>query len=104
MKKDKQPEQKETLEKQESNNPYDILISPLATEKCIRMIEFDNILVFIVHPRSTKRDVKEAVEELFKVKVSSVNIQNSFQGKKKAYVRLKPEFMASDISADLGFI
>ncbi len=103
MKKDT-TEQKQTLEKQESNSPYDILLSPLATEKCIRMIEFDNVLVFIVHPRSTKKDVKEAVESLFNVKVISVNIQNSIQGKKKAYVRLSPEFMASDISADLGFI
>lgn len=103
MKKDKQAEQKETLQK-DSNDPYDILLSPLATEKCIRMIEFDNVLVFIVHPRATKKDVKEAVETMFKVKVTSVNIQNSFQGRKKAYVKLSPEFMASDISADLGFI
>ncbi|MFH1396533.1 MAG: 50S ribosomal protein L23 [archaeon] len=85
-------------------NPYHIVEAPLATEKCIRLIEFDNILVFLVNPRATKREVKRAVEELFKVKVSSVNIQNSVKGKKKAYVKLDPNYSASDVSADLGFI
>ena len=67
-------------------------------------IEFDNKLVFAVEPRSTKRDIKRAVEELFKVKVIKINVQNSFQGQKRAYVKLAPNFLASDVSADLGLI
>ena len=88
----------------EKFDPYQIIKSPLATEKCIRLIEFDNVLVFAVHPRSTKKDVKKAVEELFKVKVQSVNIHNAVSGDKKAYVRLDPNYSASDVSSDLGFI
>ena len=83
---------------------YQIIKYPLSTEKSIRQIEFDNKLVFVVHPRATKEDVKKAVEELFKVKVAKVNIQNSFQGGKRAYVKLGPESLASDVSADLGLI
>ncbi len=85
-------------------DPYKIIKAPLSTEKAIRQIEFDNKLVFIIDPRADKRDVKRAVEELFKVKVIKVNIDNSFTGIKKAYVKLGPGSLASDISADLGMI
>ena len=88
----------------EQVSPYKVIIAPLATEKCIRLIEFENILAFFVHSQATKKDVKKAVEELFKVKVASVNVQNSIKGKKKAYVKLDPNYSASDVSADLGFI
>jgi large subunit ribosomal protein L23 len=85
-------------------DPYVIIKHPLSTEKSIRQIEFDNKLVFAVHPRATKADVKQAVEELFKVKVAKVNIHNAFQGEKRAYVKLTPDHLASDVSADLGLI
>ena len=84
--------------------PYQILLNPMATEKCIRSIEFENVLTFSIHSRATKQDVKKAVEAVFNVKVAKVNLHNSFTGKKKAYVRLRSDFLASDVSADLGFI
>jgi ribosomal protein L23 len=83
---------------------HEIIKAPISTEKAIRQIEFDNIIVFSVHPRATKIDVKRAVEEMFKVTVVNVNIQNSFTGQKKAYVKLGGESLASDVSADLGLI
>ena len=95
---------KESVQVEESFDPYQIILHPLSTEKSIRQIEFDNKLVFVVHPRSTKRDVKKAVETLFKVKVAKVNIHNSFKGEKRAFVKLSPESLASDVSADLGLI
>jgi len=85
-------------------DPYKIIRYPLSTEKSIRQIEFDNKLVFAVHARATKSEVKRAVEELFKVRVAKVNVQNSITGEKKAYVKLGPESLASDVSADLGLI
>ena len=85
-------------------DPYQIIKFPLSTEKAIRQIEFDNKLTFVVHPRATKRDVKRAVEELFKVNVANVNIQNAIQGQKRAYVKLTGGSLASDVSADLGLI
>lgn len=87
-----------------SFDPYAIIQYPLSTEKSIRQIEFENKLVFAVSLQSTKSDVKRAVEELFKVKVKTVNIQNSFSGRKIAYVQLGPGSLASDVSADLGLI
>ena len=89
---------------QEAFDPYMIIRAPLSTEKNIRQIESDNKLVFSIHPAATKADVKRAIEELYKVKVIKVNIDNSFTGVKKAYVKLSPENLASDLSADLGLI
>ena len=77
-----------------------VLLAPVATEKCIRQIESDNILCFVVGKSATKKDVKAAVEDQFKVKVHRVNIQNAVDGRKKAYA----SHLAADISADLGFI
>ena len=85
-------------------DPYGVLLAPLSTEKSIRQIEFENKIVFIVGALATKKEVKKAVEELFKVKVLKVNIQNSFTGQRRAYVRLTKAYLASDISADLGLI
>lgn len=85
-------------------DPYSVIKRPLSTEKSMRQVEFENKLVFIVDVRATKQDVKKAVENLFKIKVVNVNIQNSINGDKKAHVRLSPNTLASDLSADLGLI
>lgn len=85
-------------------DPHVIIKYPLSTEKSIRQVEFDNKLVFVVHSRATKQDVKRAVEQLFNVKVVAVNIQNSFTGQKRAFVKLAAGNLASDVSADLGLI
>lgn len=91
-------------EVKDSFDPYQIIKYPLSTEKSIRQIEFDNKLVFAVHPRATKADVKRAVEELFNVSVAKINIHNAFQGQKRAFVKLRADSLASDVSADLGLI
>ncbi|MBR9682957.1 50S ribosomal protein L23 [Candidatus Woesearchaeota archaeon] len=85
-------------------DPYKIIKYPLSTEKSIRQIEFDNKLTFVVAREATKPQIKQAVEELFKVKVVKVNTHNSFKGEKRAHVKLSPESLASDVSADLGLI
>lgn len=88
----------------ESFDPYKIIKFPLSTEKSIRMMEFDNKLVFVVAAKATKAEVKKAIETMFKVKVLKVNIQNSITGQRKAYIKLSPQNLASDIGADLGMI
>ena len=85
-------------------DPYTVIRYPLSTERSIRNIEFDNKMVFVVQAKAKKLDVKRAVEQLFNVKVKDVNIQNAVTGEKRAYVKLSPEYQASDISADLGLI
>ena len=100
----KEAEQVKVESVQEAFDPYEVIVAPLSTEKNIRQIESDNKLVFSVHPSATKAHVKKAIEELYKVKVIKVNIDNSFTGVKKAYVKLSKENLASDVSADLGLI
>ena len=51
---------------------YDILISPVITEKATAASEYSKV-VFKVARTATKPQIKEAVEKLFDVKVKSVN-------------------------------
>ncbi len=85
-------------------DPHSIIRYPLSTERSIRNIEFDNKIVFVVHRKAKKLDVKRAVEQLFNVKVREVNMQNAATGEKRAYVKLSAAYPASDVSADLGLI
>lgn len=50
-----------------------ILIAPVVSEKSYSLIE-DNKYSFRVHERAHKTQVRQAVEQLFDVKVESVNI------------------------------
>jgi large subunit ribosomal protein L23 len=51
---------------------YDTIIAPVITEKATLLSE-QNKVVFRVPLNATKKDVKEAVEKLFNVKVGAVN-------------------------------
>jgi large subunit ribosomal protein L23 len=51
---------------------YDVLISPVITEKATMASEHNQVL-FKVALTATKPQIKEAVEKLFDVKVKSVN-------------------------------
>ena len=82
----------------------DIISFPLMTESASVMVEKDNKLVFIVNLKAGKTDVKRAVEQLYEVKVSRINILITPQGVKKAFVKLKPEYRASDLAIKLGIL
>jgi len=51
---------------------YDVILSPVITEKATLLSE-KNQVVFRVPLTATKKDIKEAVEKLFNVKVGAVN-------------------------------
>ena len=68
------------------------------------MVERDNKLMFIVNLKAGKSDVKKAVEQLYEVKVDTVNVLITPQGEKKAFVKLKPEYKASDVAIKLGIL
>ena len=51
---------------------YDIIVSPVVTEKATMASEHNKV-VFKVASKATKPQIKEAVEKLFDVKVKSVN-------------------------------
>ncbi|MEA3378575.1 MAG: 50S ribosomal protein L23 [Nanoarchaeota archaeon] len=82
----------------------DIIKYPLSTEKAVRLMEMENKLVFIVALKSTKREIKLAVESMFKVKVKKVNTLILPSGKKKAYITLAMETPARDVATQLGML
>ena len=75
---------------------------PLMTEDAVSLIEAENKLTFIVDLKADKIRIKHAIEELYDVKVAKVNALITPQGTKKAFVKLEPEFNASDVAIRLG--
>mgnify|MGYP001618979977 FL=1 len=63
-------------------NPRDIIIAPIVSEKSYDLIEQRGTYTFQVDPRSNKSEIKNAIEEIFTVKVTRVNIINR-KGKRK---------------------
>ena len=63
---------------------YKVLLSPRMTEKSTRLAESSNQYVFRVTTDSNKKEIKDAVEKLFEVKVESVRIVN-VKGKSKSF-------------------
>ena len=85
-----------------SLHPNEVLLAPVVTEKAYAQID-NNKYSFRVHPDAHKTQVRQAVEELFNVKVERVNIlkvqpkpkrrgliRGTRPGWKKAVVKLKP--------------
>lgn len=83
-------------------DPRDIIIRPVVTEKSYSLLE-ENKYTFIVDKNANKTEIKNAVEQIFKVnvlKVNTINVKGKpkrmgrYQGKKpdrkKAIVTIKP--------------
>ena len=81
-------------------NPRDVLVKPLVTEKASAMMQ-ENKYTFVVAWDANKTEIRQAIEELYKVKVVNVTTlrvlgktkrMGKYQGKrsdyKKAIVRL----------------
>lgn len=60
-------------------DPHDILIAPVVSEKSYGLMD-EGKYTFVVDPRANKTEIKIAVEQIFNVKVASVNTLNR-QGK-----------------------
>lgn len=63
-----------------------VLLAPQISEKATMIAERNNQVVFLVTPDATKPEIKAAVEMLFKVRVSSVQVANT-KGKSKRFGR-----------------
>lgn len=85
-------------------DPYDVILYPLMTESASIMVEKENKLVFMVSLKASKIDIKKAMEELYEVKVEAVNTQITPQGEKKAFIKLHPDFKATDVAIKLGIL
>ena len=84
-------------------DPYKIVKYPLSTEKSIRLMESQNILIFVADIDADKKMIKNAVEDMFKVKVENVRtyVQN---GEKRAYVKFSDKNPAIDVATQLGLM
>ena len=80
-----------------------IIQRPYITEKTFEMIEKNNKIVFLVVEKADKGRLKEAIETLYNVKVSSINTAKTIVGK-KAYVKLSPESSAAELASQLGVV
>jgi large subunit ribosomal protein L23Ae len=63
-----------------------------------------NTLTFIVHPRANKVQIRKAFNEIYKAKPLSVNTLVRPDGKKKAFIRLRPENDAVGVASKMGMI
>lgn len=85
------------------SNPYYVVKRPILSEESTILMHAKNQYVFRVDPRANKNQIRDAIEDMFKVKVVSVNTMN-YDGKlvrrgrmvgrrprwKKAVVTLQP--------------
>ena len=89
-------------------NAIDIVKGAIVTEKTTFQRTLNNVYVFKVDKKANKEEVKQSVEEVFNVKVERVNIVRCrgkkkrlgrfigrTPGYKKAYVKLKKDYVIS---------
>ncbi|WP_336248912.1 50S ribosomal protein L23 [Stomatohabitans albus] len=62
----------------------DVIIRPVVSEKSYGQMDEANRYTFIVHPSANKTEIKQAVEEIWGVRVAKVNTLNR-KGKTKRF-------------------
>lgn len=83
---------------------FDVVKYPKSSESAIKTIEDNNTLVFIVHKRANKRSIKQAIEQLYRIKIKKVNTLITTGGEKKAYVKLTSDLDALDVANKIGIM
>jgi large subunit ribosomal protein L23 len=61
----------------------DVILAPVVSEKSYSLID-QNAYTFLVHPAANKTEIRQAVEQIWGVKVVSVNTVNR-KGKSKRF-------------------
>ena len=64
-----------------NRDPRDILLAPVVSEKSYGLLD-ENKYTFIVDPRANKTEIKIAIQQIFNVRVLTVNTLNR-EGKRK---------------------
>jgi large subunit ribosomal protein L23 len=86
------------------NRRESVLKAPVITEKSTLLKENMQVLAFNVLRDANKIEIKDAVENIFKVKVDSVRTAN-FHGKKKRqgrYVGRRPDWKKAYVTLKKG--
>jgi large subunit ribosomal protein L23 len=61
----------------------DVILAPVVSEKSYSLLD-ENAYTFLVHPDANKTEIRQAVEQIWDVKVLSVNTLNR-KGKSKRF-------------------
>lgn len=64
-------------------NARDVIIRPIVTEKSLYLQETENKVTFEVAKGTNKTQIRQAVEEIFNVKVVKVNVSNTAAKQKR---------------------
>lgn len=64
-------------------DPRDVILAPIVSEKSYSLLD-QNSYTFRVHPKANKTEIRQAVENIWDVKVVSVNTLNR-KGKTKRF-------------------
>jgi large subunit ribosomal protein L23 len=62
-------------------DPRDVIVAPVVSEKSYSVLD-QNWYTFLVHPDANKTQIKIAIQQIFDVRVLTVNTMNR-QGKRK---------------------
>jgi large subunit ribosomal protein L23 len=82
----------------------DIIIAPVVSEKSVSNIKKNNTYTFKVDKKANKIEIRNAIEEIFKVKVKKVNTMN-VRGKKRrlgAHEGKKPDWKKAMVKLNKG--
>ncbi len=95
-------------------DPRDVIIRPIISEKSYNLLD-QNKYTFEVHPRAKKTEIRQAVEQIFNVKVTGVNTikvppkprrrgwtSGRTAARKKAVVTLAPGYSIEFFEGPLG--
>lgn len=83
-------------------DPNEIIIRPVVTEASLEAVDGENKLIFYVIREANKNTIRWAVESLYEVVVEKVNTLIMPDGRKKAFVKLAPEYSAAEVATNLG--
>jgi ribosomal protein uL23 len=83
-------------------DPNEIIIRPVVTEASLEAVDSENKIIFYVVRTANKNTIKWAVESLYEVVVEKVNTLIMPDGRKKAFVKLAPEYSAAEVATNLG--
>ena len=80
-----------------------MILKPVTSEKAVKLIDLENIILFEADRRARKNEIKTEIEKTFNVRVDKVRTLIK-SNKKYAYVKLNKTNLAIDLATKLGMI
>nr|XP_043617175.1 60S ribosomal protein L23a-like [Erigeron canadensis] len=95
---------KEKVVTQTSMDYQQVLKYPIVTEAAIKLITLENTLTFMVDVRADKKDIRNAFENMLKIKTKKINTLINYDGTKKAYIQLSSDNQAATVAKKLKIL